>query len=43
MYNATYEGFTSDVSVEKFLRADVINDGILSVADANNIVSSLLG
>ena len=43
IYNAMYDTFTSDMSVEKFLRADVNGDGMVDVEDATAIVDFLLG
>lgn len=42
MYNAMYNEFTADVTVEKFLRADTNGDAQVNVADATAIISSLL-
>lgn len=42
MYNAAYDTF-ADVSVEKFLRADVYSDGTVDVKDATAIVNFILG
>ena len=43
IYNAMYGTFTSDMSVEKFLRADVNGDSMVDVEDATAIVDFLLG
>lgn len=42
MYNAAYSEFTSDVTMEKFFRADVNADGTINVQDATAIISSIL-
>ncbi|MBE6883748.1 MAG: hypothetical protein E7487_04005 [Ruminococcaceae bacterium] len=42
IYNALYSAFTSDVTIEKFLRADINGDGIVNVEDAAAIINSLL-
>ena len=43
IYNATaYTGFTEDLTVEKFLRADVNHDGVISVLDAQAVIASIL-
>lgn len=42
MYNTMYSEFTADVTVEKFLRADVNGDGVVNVADAAAIISEIL-
>ncbi len=42
MYNSQYSDFTTNVTIEKFLRADVNVDGTITVADATAIVSSIL-
>lgn len=42
IYNAMYNGFTSDVTVEKFLRADVNADAEINVNDAAAIVEYIL-
>lgn len=42
MYNAEYVSFTAEVSVEKFLRADVNGDGKVNVEDATAIIASIL-
>lgn len=41
MYNAVYNEFTEDVSMEKFLRADVNGDAKVNVEDAAAIINSL--
>lgn len=41
MYNAAYNEFTEDVSMEKFLRADVNGDVTINVEDAAAIIDSL--
>lgn len=42
MYNAHYSDFTEDVTVEKFLRADINGDGSITTQDAAAIISYLL-
>ena len=42
MYNAHYADFTDDVTMEKFLRADVNPDGKINVEDAQVIINYLL-
>ncbi len=42
MYNAQYSDFTTTVTMEKFLRADVSGDGKVDTQDAAAIVSFLL-
>ena len=42
MYNAAYSAFDADVTVEKFLRADVNGDKTVNVEDATAIIGSLL-
>lgn len=42
MYNAMYNEFSADVTVEKFLRADVNGDAVVNVADATAVISGLL-
>lgn len=42
MYNTMYDAFTNDVTVQKFLLADVNGDTLINVADATAIVESLL-
>lgn len=42
MYNKFYNAFTDDVTVEKFLRADVNGDGVINVLDAAAIISEIL-
>lgn len=42
IYNAMYNGFTTDVTVEKFLRADVNADAEINVNDAAAIVTYIL-
>ena len=39
MYNAQYDAFTETVNVQKFLEADMNNDGELTVADAAAVVA----
>jgi hypothetical protein len=43
MYNAHYTAFTDDVTMEKFLRADVNFDATINVEDAQAIINYLLG
>lgn len=43
IYNAYYGDFTADVTMEKFLLADVNHDGIVNVEDAVAIIASILG
>ena len=42
IYNAMYEEFTQDVTVEKFLRADVNGDTKVNVEDAAAIITYIL-
>lgn len=42
MYNATYQNFDNDVTVEKFLRADINGDGKINVEDAAAIIAVIL-
>lgn len=42
MYNAEYAGFTADVTMEKYLRADVNGDGKVNVEDAAAIITGIL-
>jgi hypothetical protein len=42
MYNVHYNDFTEDVTVEKFLRADVNGDGTITTLDAAAIIDHLL-
>lgn len=42
MYNAEYTGFTTDVTMEKYLRADVNGDGKINVEDAAAIITGIL-
>lgn len=42
MYNAMYTEFTSDATMEKFLRADVNGDGTINVEDASAIITYIL-
>lgn len=42
MYNALYQDFDNDVTVEKFLRADINGDGKVNVEDAATIISVIL-
>lgn len=42
MYNAVYGAFDQDVTVEKFLRADVNGDGKINVEDATAIIAIIL-
>lgn len=42
MYNAIYNEFTDNITIEKFLRADVNNDTIVDVKDAAAIINYLL-
>ena len=42
MYNASYGAFTEDVTMEKFLRADVNGDTAVNVEDAAAIIGSIL-
>jgi len=42
MYNAMYDDFT-EVTMEKFLRADVNVDGKINVEDATAIINAILG
>ncbi len=43
MYNAKYSNFTDNVTLEKFLRADVNGDKKIDVEDATAIVNDILG
>ncbi len=43
MYKADYAGFDADVTMEKFLHADVNGSGSVNVDDAAAIVAELLG
>ena len=42
IYNAMYDEFTQDVTVEKFLRADVNGDAVVNVLDAAAIINYIL-
>ena len=42
MYNAYYNGFTANVTMEKFLRADKNADGKVDVLDAQAIIHDIL-
>ena len=42
MYNAFYNEFTDDITIEKFLRADVNSDTTVDVKDAAAIINYLL-
>ena len=42
IYNAMYDEFTQDVTVEKFLRADVNGDAVVNVSDAAAIINYIL-
>lgn len=42
MYNAVYRNFDTDVTVEKFLRADINGDGSVNVEDAVAIIAVIL-
>ncbi len=42
MYNARYAGFTADVTMEKFLRADINGDCRVDTEDAAAIVAAIL-
>ena len=42
MYNTMYGAFTADVTLEKFLRADVNGDAVVSVNDAVAIIDAIL-
>ena len=42
MYNAMYTKFTDDLTVEKFLRADINADATVNVADATAIITAIL-
>lgn len=42
MYNAMYNSFTTDTTMEKFLRADVNGDGKVDVKDATAIITDIL-
>lgn len=42
IYNALYSEFTTDVTMEKFLRADVNADAVVNVADAAAIITYIL-
>ncbi len=43
IYNAMYAAFTEDVTMEKFLRADVNYDGEVNTTDAVAIITHILG
>lgn len=43
LYNAEYKEFTNDMTMEKFLRADVNGDAKVDVEDAAAIIAQLLG
>lgn len=43
IYNAHYSAFTDDVTMEKFLRADINGDSKINVEDAQAIINHLLG
>lgn len=42
MYNAVYQNFDNDITVEKFLRADINGDGSVNVEDAVAIIAVIL-
>lgn len=42
MYNVKYNEFTANVTMDKFLKADVNGDGLLNVSDASAIISQIL-
>ncbi len=42
MYNAFYNGFTTEATMEKFLEADVNADTLVNVEDATAIINELL-
>jgi len=42
MYNTEYSEFSTDVSMEKFLLADVNGDGSIASTDAVAIISEIL-
>ena len=42
MYNAMYNSFTPDLTIEKFLRADANGDGVINVEDAAAIIADIL-
>lgn len=42
MYNVTYNEFTEEATVEKFLRADVNGDATVNVQDATAVINALL-
>jgi len=43
MYIASYSGFTTEVTMEKFLRADVNGDSVINTQDAVAIITAILG
>lgn len=43
MYKSTYNGITDEVTVEKYLRADVNGDAAVTTEDAAAIVAKILG
>ncbi len=43
IYNAQYSSFTENVTMEKFLRADVTGDGVVDTADASAIIRTAYG
>lgn len=42
IYNCVYSSFTENVTIEKFLRADVNGDGTVSVLDSTAIIHGIL-
>lgn len=42
MYNAMYSAFSDEVTIEKFLRADVTGDRTVNVQDARMIIDEIL-
>lgn len=43
IYQASYQGFDTVVTMEKFLRADVNGSAVINVEDATAIIDSILG
>jgi len=43
MYKSTYNGITDEVTVEKYLRADVNGDAVINTEDAAAIMAKILG
>lgn len=43
IYNTEYDGFTTNVTIEKYLRADVNGDGVINVSDAAQVLKIAYG